>query len=174
MIDSVSFNSKPSHEQLYLLAIGYLHSSRTLCVDIGTNCNRQSWPHASVVYFLIHHATELFLKACILSCRPSGEKLHHDVGKLKARYLELFSKEDCDFHTPWGRQLTDIEKELGFMVFEGVDRVPDQKFRYSLDKQGKSSQSISSFAPGYFLNYVEYLETRWNRVWSSRVTDSGG
>ncbi len=104
-VGSEEFQSRPLQERLVELARGYLKSAMTLCEELGEHPDRLDWPRASVVYFLIHHAAELFLKGCILLRAPSGEKLHHDVSKLQDRYCELFPELKDAFHieTPMQR-----------------------------------------------------------------------
>ena len=173
IIESAVFNQEPICERLFALALAYLNTSASLCQVIGENPERQTWPDASVAYFCLHHATELFLKACILS-RCSSEKLHHDVSQLKKRYRELFPGAACDFHSPWTISSDDLDRLLGTRVFEGVDRIPDQKYRYGAGRDLKPSQSISSFAPGHILNYVDYLRTRWRLIWDQTKTQTKG
>jgi hypothetical protein len=102
-VGSEDFQSRPVQERFVELARGYLGSAMTLCEELGEHPDRLDRPRASVVYFLIHHAAELFLKACILLRAPAGEKLHHDVSKLQDRYCELFPELKDAFHieTPW-------------------------------------------------------------------------
>ena len=173
IIDSSAFNQSPTCERLFALALAYLDTTASLCQIIGETPERRTWPDASVAYFCLHHATELFLKACILS-RCSNEKLHHDVSQLRRRYRELFPDAVCDFHSPWTISADELDRLLGTPSFEGVDRIPDQKYRYGAGRDLKPSQSISSFAPGHILSYADYLRARWRLIWEHTKTQEKG
>ena len=165
IIDSSDFGSKPNFERMHQLSLAYLKAAQRLCVAIGEETLLQEWPNASVVYFLIYHSTELFLKASILKQNPKCKELHHDIGKLKEFYRELFPEEENNFHSPWGFSAKKIDELFGEPVFSGIDRNPDQKYRYFSDKSGGSPKSINSFSPGYILNYINYLSIQWNKLW---------
>ncbi|WP_420630332.1 hypothetical protein [Candidatus Leptofilum sp.] len=167
-IESHEFGKKENCDRLFELSTAYLKSAKLLCIEIGENSSAQNWPNASVVYFLLYHATELFLKACIIS-NNSNYKLNHDIGKLKAQYLEIYSNEDFNFPSPWELSQEKIEDIIGSKVFDGVDRNPDQKYRYFSDKKGDPPKSINVFSPGYILNYIEFLLEKWDQLWSSIV-----
>ena len=59
----------------------------------------------------------------------------------------------------------DLDQIFGRQVLHGVDRMPDQLFRYGMDKKGVPSRNIHIFTPGYFFNRVKDLEARWTRIW---------
>jgi hypothetical protein len=107
-------------------------------------------------------ATELFLKACI--CRAGGEALKsHEIADLLKRYAELYPGEENRFPTPWRLSASDVDEVLGVKVFHGVDRAPDQLYRYGADKRGAASQGIQLFTPGYFLKLRAPLDGQVER-----------
>ena len=110
-----------------------------------------NWPRASVAYFCVHHAAELFLKACVLRRAPPGEKLHHDVSKLQRRYCELYPEIQEEFHieTPWDIGLRDVEEAVGLSLdLEPFEYAPDQVYRYMTGKDAATAKMRGSFAPG--------------------------
>jgi len=61
----------------------------------------------------------------------------------------------------------DLDDIFGFEVLHGVDRTPDQLFRYGMDKKDTPSGMIQNFVPGYQFNYMGDLELRWKEIWAS-------
>jgi hypothetical protein len=143
-----------------------------LCRDAGES-GQATWPIGSACYFNLYHATELFLKACISSKDVGAVKSIHEVANLRKKYVELFPGEQYFFHTPWFFSADDVATLLGQDVFSGVDKKPDQLYRYSADRSGAPSSAIQVFTPGYLFNYMEYLQARWAAVWSS-IASGGG
>jgi hypothetical protein len=167
-VDSTEFRSLPAHGRLLNLSHGYLKSAISLCNELGAQPERLDWPRASVVYFCIHHAAELFLKACILLRAPPGEKLHHDIARLQDRYCELYPDLKDAFHieTPWDVGLECAEKAFAAKLdMEDFEYKPDQVYRYMTGKDGSTPRGINSFAPGTCLLLCCRLESDFNRVW---------
>jgi hypothetical protein len=164
--DSAAFKSLSAHNRLYQQAHAFLRAALVLCERAGESGPTLDWPQASVCYYLLHLATELFLKACIL--RVGGEPAKsHEIGDLLKRYAELFPEEENRFPTPWGISASDLDDAFGVKVLSGVDRAPDQLYRYGMDKGGAASSGIQFFAPGYFFNYAQHLAVKWCEVWSN-------
>ena len=90
-VESSGFVSLPPHEGLYQLSIGYLQSAKSLCSELLNNTVSLDWPRASVVCYCVTHAIELFLKPGIAAKSASDQQSHHRIGKLLARYTELYS-----------------------------------------------------------------------------------
>jgi hypothetical protein len=135
---SEPFGRTAAPERLRQMSIGYLKSAQALCCDLGEHPEQLDWPRASVTYFCVYHAVELFLKACILLRAPPGEKLHHSVSKLQSRYRELYPEIKEAFHieTPW-----DINRE-GLVIVEDYEHHADQVYRYMSGKSQASPRSI--------------------------------
>jgi hypothetical protein len=85
----------------------------------------------------------------------------------------MFPGEQHFFHTPWFASADDLSRILGHEVLLGVDKKPDQLYRYSADRSGAASNGIQFFTPGYLFNYMKYLGDRWSAVWSSIAPDGG-
>ena len=166
-IDSSLFKQLPAHERLYQLAQAYLHSATILCEAGGEAPEDLDWPQASVCYFCSHLATELFLKACILCIGKNPIKLSHEIADLFCRYREMLPGKEFEFLTPWFLSARDLAESLGHEALQGVDRTPDQLFRYSMDKGGNPSAGVQFFTPGYFFNYVKYLSGKWSEIWAT-------
>jgi len=80
-------------------------------------------------------------------------------------YKVLLPGAEYDFQTSWALSPKELDQIVGVQVLYGVDRTPDQLFRYSMDKKGGSSKNIQMFTPGYFFNYMKDLEARWAGIW---------
>ena len=115
-------------------------------------------------YYCLHLVTELFLKACIQRVGREPSK-HHEIADLRREYRGLLPGAECDFPTIWWLSAKELDQIFGVQVLHGVDRIPDQLFRYGMDKKGAPSRNIHIFTPGYFFNCVKDLETRWTRIW---------
>jgi len=61
-VDSASFKKLPPAERLYRLSRDYLSAAIVLCEQAGEAGERLEWPQASVCYYCLHLATELFLR----------------------------------------------------------------------------------------------------------------
>jgi HEPN domain-containing protein len=165
-IDSSRFKQLSTHERLYQLAQAYLHAATLLCEAVGEAPENLDWPQASVCYFCSHLATELFLKSCILCIGRDPGKLSHEIADLLRRYREALPEKEFEFLTPWFLSARDLAESLGHEVLQGVDRTPDQLFRYGMDKGGNVSAGVQFFTPGYFFNYAKYLAGKWQDIWT--------
>jgi hypothetical protein len=172
-VDSASFKTLPPAERLYRLSHAFLYSGIVLCERVGDSAAELGWPQASACIYCLHLATELFLKACILRVGHEPSK-HHEIPKLRAEYASLLPDEKYSFKTPWWISGKDLSEILGFEVLQGVDRKPDELFRYSMDKKGGSSGGIQIFTPGYKFNYMKDLEIRWKEIWTEVSLNNGG
>jgi hypothetical protein len=173
-VTSEEFRDLPTPDRLYELARGFLRAARRLCERAGEAGPALQWSDASVCYYAVYHATELFLKACLWQRSPErgaklgSEKDAHDVGYLLREYIAIMPGSDAAlFHTPWALSAKELDNIVGCEVFRGVDRTPDQLFRYSADKKGAPSHGVQFFTPGYMFNYLAYLEERWTVLWAS-------
>jgi hypothetical protein len=163
-VDSASFRKLSPAERLYRLSQAYLRASTVLCEQAGEAGENLEWPQASVCYYCLHLATELFLKACIQRIGRVPSK-HHEIAELRREYRSLLPGAEYDFRTSWWLSPKDQDQICGVQILHGVDRAPDQLFRYSMDKKGAPSRNIQIFTPGYFFNNVKDLEGRWTRIW---------
>jgi hypothetical protein len=180
-VSSASFNALPMAEGLYRLSCAYLYSGIVLCERAGDTRVELGWPQASVCYYCLHLATELFLKACILQVgqQPGKPSKHgHEIADLRREYEErlqkLLPRETYWFSTPWALSAKDIQKIVGHEVLHGVDRTPDQLFRYSMAGNGTRFGGNYIFNPGYLFNYMKDLETKWAQIWEKiSLIDNG-
>lgn len=155
----------PVSERLRQLALGYLESAKTLCIQLGSNPSDLTWSRATVVCFCYRHAVELFLKACILHREPL-KKCDHDISKLRQQYCQIYPHPQFDFETIYDISLEEIETLLGGRTdVEDFERKPDQVFRYLSDKDGRSPKGEYIFAPAGYLSIIERLEQDIARVW---------
>lgn len=165
-VDSTAFKRLPAHERLYRLSRAFLHAAIVLCEDAAEAGPNLEWPQASVCYYCLHLATELFLKACLICVDPKPKKLNHDIPNLLRRYKEVLPDRQFHWPTMWSLSARDLKEMFGHEVLQGVDRTPDQLFRYGMDKEGRTSAGIQAFTPGYFFNYAKYLENKWSEIWT--------
>ena len=170
-VDSTSFNGLPAHQQLFEMSIGYLRAAVALCRHAGEAGEHLQWPDAAAAYFCLHHATELFLKACLQFRDARGTPRVHEVADLFDRYESCFPDERFTFPTPWHISAEEINKVLGDQVVGGVDAIPDQLFRYGRSTGGQVSAGVQYFSPGYMFNYLQYLGDRWREIW--RLLNAG-
>jgi len=171
-VDSSGFRVLAYHVRLYELAQAFLHAAVIICREAGES-GEPTWPIGSACYFNLYHSTELFLKACISSRDPGAVRSIHEVADLRKKYAEMFPGDQYRFNTPWFVSVDEVSQILGHDVFSGVDKKPDQLYRYSADRSGTASKGIQSFTPGYLFNYMGYLQDRWAALWSSIVPDGG-
>jgi hypothetical protein len=169
-VDSSVFKELPFHEQLYQRAQAFLNAAIVLCEDAGEAGNDIRWPQGSVCYYCLHLATELFLKACILRVGPESVKLNHNVSDLRRDYGELLPGPRFDWPTPWFASAADLAECFGHEVLQGIDRTPDQLYRYGADKAGCTSAGVQCFTPGYLFNYMTHIEARWSEIWATVST----
>ena len=142
----------------------YLSAAIVLCEQAGEAREGLEWAQGSVIYYCLHLATELFLKACIQGVGKEPSK-HHEIGELWRAYKVLLPGAEYNFQTSWAVSPKELDQIVGVPVLHGVDRTPDQLFRYSMDKKGGASKNIQIFTPGYFFNYMKDLEVRWAGIW---------
>jgi hypothetical protein len=163
-VNSGKFKALPSHERLYQLSQAFLHTAIGVCHDAGNSACALGWPQGSVFYYCLHLATELFLKACIF--RVTGKSIGtHEIADLLREYRKLLPGDKFHFKTTWWCSAKDLDALFGHQVLNGIDRSPDQLFRYSIDKKGTGSQSIHVFTPGYMLNCTKGLQSKWTKIW---------
>ncbi|MBK9947658.1 MAG: hypothetical protein IPP12_10805 [Nitrospira sp.] len=163
-VDSALFKKLPSAERLYRLSKAYLIAAIVLCEQAGEARERLEWAQGSVIYYCLHLATELFLKACIQGVGKEPSK-HHEIAELWRAYKVLLPGAEYNFQTSWAVSPKELDQIVGVQVLHGVDRTPDQLFRYSMDKKGGASKNVQIFTPGYFFNYMKDLEVRWAGIW---------
>lgn len=99
-VDSASFKKLPPAERLYRLSRTYLRAAIVLCEQAGEAGERLEWPQASVCYYCLHLATELFLKACIQGVGREPGK-HHEIAELWREYKMLLPGVEYNFQTSW-------------------------------------------------------------------------
>lgn len=170
IVDNYAFRSMAAHERLHRLSIGYLNSAVCLCQDLNKHPDVLDWPRASVVYFCLHHAIELFLKACILVRSPGEKFTHHNIDKLQDRYCELYPDLKNEFHieSPWDVGL-DRASELFQVVLDihNFEYKTDQVYRYMTGKNGESTKSIHVFSPETGLLMTERFQNDFARIWQA-------
>ena len=169
-VNSASFRALPPADRLHRLSVAFLRSGIVLCERAGETGAALEWPQASVCYYCLHLATELFLKACILRVGREPSK-HHEIADLRREYTHLLPGDAFFFQTSWALSAKDLAESFGFEVLHGIDRTPDQLFRYSMDKKGNASGMIQNFVPGYLFNYMTDLEIRWREIWQAIPVD---
>ncbi len=169
-VNSQEFKLLVAHEKLFQLSHEYLRAAIVLCERAGEAGAELSWPQASVIYYTLHLATELFLKACLFKAGAPPKSSNHEIADLLKEYLKCFPENDFFFSTPWQISAGDINDALGIDAIRGVDRVPDQLYRYGMNKGGETTKGVQHFAPGYMYNYMIDIETRWTQIWKRLTT----
>ncbi len=164
-VESWAFKALSPSERLYQQSRAFLHAAKVLCEDAGEIGHDLDWPQANVCYYCLHLATELFLKACLELIDKEPNKKNHEIADLLKRYRSLLPSDEFQWPTPWSLSAKDLNQFFGYEAYTGVDRTPDQLYRYGSDKSGTASAGIQSFTPGYLFNYMGYLEDRWSGIW---------
>jgi len=171
-VDSSAFKALSISERFYRQSSAFLQAAIVLCEDAGETGSDLEWPQASVCYYCLHLATELFLKACIVHVDKHPKELNHEIADLLRRYRELLPGQEFNFNTPWFASASDVNQMLRHDVLQGVDRTPDQLFRYGMDKNMTTSAGVQMFTPGYLLNYMTQTKNRWSEIWSNVTSAS--
>ena len=166
-VDTTAFKNLPAQERLYKQSRAFLHAAIIFCEDAGEAGANLEWPQASVCYYCLHLATELFLKACLICLGKEPKKLNHEIADLLSQYKELLPGKEFYWPTPWFLSARNLNEMFGHEVLQGVDQTPDQLFRYGMDKKGKASVAVQFFTPGYFFNYLKHIDTKWSEIWTS-------
>lgn len=171
-IESGAFGRLTRSERLHRLALGYVASAKTLCLELGENPETLDWPRASVACFCCYHSAELFLKACILHREPSRSLGTHAVSTLQREYHRLYPFDRYfALRTPWNMALGDIVAAFGAppgtVLREDWEEKTDQVYRYLSGKAEESPKSTFFFAPGVWLELAERLEEDYRRIWEN-------
>ena len=171
-VSSDVFNTLPLHDQFFARAKAFLRAAGALSEKAGEAPEDLDWPAASVCYYLLHLATELFLKACLLRIgRPV--KGTHSISTLLGQYRQALPGSKYHFPVRWLFRPDDAADALGVNAPVGIDGNPDQLFRYGVEKNGTPSVNIQIFSPGYFFRSIEQLNERWQAIWSQLASGDG-
>jgi HEPN domain len=170
LVNSSSFKMLDPGEKLYRQAIAFLHAGRSLCQVAGRKGKKLGWSEASVCWYCLNIAIELFLKACICQSEGNIEKTH-DISHLLSRYRQILPKRQFQFRTQWDLSLKEIEKTFKVHIGNPVDHTPDQLHRYGIDVEGKGSAGIQFFSANVFFGYVNHLDEVWRRAWNTICED---
>ena len=54
-VESENFGKLPLHERLRQMALGYLRSAKSQCIELGENPERLDWPRGSATIFGVPH-----------------------------------------------------------------------------------------------------------------------
>jgi hypothetical protein len=172
-VESAEFAAQPFERRLFDLAVAYLESAKVLCVTLGEAPNETTWPRASVVYFTSYHATELFLKACIICGAPATKKFDHDIERLQNRFAELFPTIE-PLRTDWDMSVDTITGVFGLtwdaVLLEDFEHKHDQVYRYGADMSGRTMRTDHAFAPAKWIQWIEYAEVDFARIWTAITT----
>ncbi|MEW5740441.1 MAG: hypothetical protein AB1938_16045 [Myxococcota bacterium] len=157
---SEDFAALREHDRLHQMALGNLQSSKSLCIELGENPDRISWPRGAVVYYLTHFAVELFLKACLLRGGRRFDRTH-EISELQDAFDEAFPNHE-GVHTMWDINVVELAI-LGPVPDRRIPAREDQFLRYFDDDAGTRGEW--SFAPAVFISEIEGLEEQFARVW---------
>ncbi len=164
-VASSAFKELPVQERFYRQARAFLRASLVICEDAGSAGTALEWSQGAVCYYCLHLATELFLKACIIRLGSEPSKVH-EIADLRSQYAQLLPGNQYAFPTPWFLSAKQLHDLFGGEVLRGIDRTPDQLYRYGADKHGAPSEGTQLFTPGYLFNYMKHLESRWSEIWN--------
>lgn len=171
-VSSEHFKELPISEQLFARSIAFLQAASNMCEQVGEGKQARNWASASACYYLLHLATELFLKAALsrLGARLKGT---HSIDSLLKQYRERLPDAEYRFPVRWLFRPDEIASAHGKGA-KGIDSTPDQLFKYGIDKAGTPSEATHIFNPSYFYNSVQDLEKRWQTIWSAMPSAPSG
>lgn len=147
-VDSRLFSKLEFEKKLFQLALSYLESAIALSEKAGLANEKISWAQASVCYYCLNIATELFLKSFIAKNGKNVQRYSHDIPKLWKDYREFFPEEDYNWPCAWNISLETLNEMLGCEIMVEIDRKPSEFHRYGADKKGFSGKTTYLFTPG--------------------------
>ncbi|HRB29195.1 MAG TPA: hypothetical protein PK517_03385 [Nitrosomonas sp.] len=171
-VDSSAFKKLPTPEKLYSQNKAFLEAAILCCESAGKAPEKLQWSQGAVYFYSINLETELFLKTSISRITNSPPLPTHSISKLLRRYTEVLPDREFHFPTPWAASASEIEEWVGGVIFEEIDRSPDQLYRYGVGRDGASSAGIQVFSPSNMYDYSMHLSGLWEKAWE-RISKNG-
>jgi hypothetical protein len=149
-------------EELIEMATAFLEGAEQLNLQI---C-RENWPgslqRGCVVMYLAAHATELFLKGCILSIDGDRNVVTHSLHALTRQLSEL--NPSIEFDPPFGTEDMAPEDPTLLKLFVETERKKAEYFRYPMDIKNTPWPGIHAFNAGEFFLTLKKLRTDFDRI----------
>lgn len=151
--------------QLFEFARAYLSASKLLCNNVHELKEDARYADGCVVIYTAYHAVELFLKGMILLKEPEAA-LHHDIESLSKDYHRLYRGKEYAWVVPFGLEVVgtteDAQKQIDKLKKE---LLPDQLYRYPINKKRQSWNGAFAFEPISFMQRVILpLENDFHRL----------
>lgn len=145
------------------LAIAYLDCSQRLCDEMADGTWEANFHRGEAVIWLAFHATELLLKGCIRRVAPQDAKNIHSLAEL----LDVFSTHfpEIPFAPPFGAEAVPPNEEAIDWAL-ALDRTLHERFRYPLDRAGKTWVGERAFDPALFSGELQQLRADFERITS--------
>jgi hypothetical protein len=151
------------------LAFAHLESSdklNSLMNDGSWSC---SFYKGQVVHWLAFHATELFLKGCILQISPRSSINDHSLARLGRKLKTL--RPDIDFHVPFRVEALPPYPELVAKA-EKLEKKIHERLRYPTDTAGDPWSGVHGFDSELFSRTLQKLRADLERVANELFFDS--
>lgn len=136
------------------LAFVYLEAAEELSSFIKSKSWSPSFRRGQVLLFLTFHATELFLKGCILKAKPSSPINGHSLEQLGKTFKGLYTA--LEFEVPFGVEPLPPNPEVVAMAAKS-ERTAHERLRYPIDTSGNPWGGVQSFHPELFFVSLEKL-----------------
>lgn len=166
-VSSHEFKKLTLPEQFRQLGFAYLEGAMLCCEDAGDAGTELEWPKAAVCEYLVHHAEELFLKACILKAGVKKPPGTHDLPTLVETLLQRVPSADVSWLGSEGIGKDAVKQALGDLPGSDLDWRPDQKHRYGSDKSGQPPAGVSFFTPATRMGRLKWFRGKWRDTWDS-------
>ena len=143
------------------LAFAHLESAEKLNLLMNEGAWSSSFHKGRVVHWLAFHATELFLKACILRVNPKSQVNDHSLARLLKKLKTLRS--DIEFRAPFEVNPMPPYPELVADAKKLEERI-HERLRYPTDTAGKPWSGVHGFDSELFSHTLQRLRGDFERI----------
>lgn len=150
------------------LAFAHLESSEKLTSLMNDGSWSSSFHKGRVVHWLAFHATELFLKGCILQISPRSSINDHLLARLLKKLKTLRS--DIDFHAPFAVEALPPYPGLVAKA-EKLEKQIHERLRYPTNTAGDPWSGVHGFDSELFSHTLQKLRGDFERVATKLFVD---
>jgi len=166
-VSSDGFKNLTRPEQFRQLSLAYLEAAMLCCEDAGDSGAELQWPKAAVCEYLVHHAEELFLKACILKAGVESPPGTHELPKLVETLLKRVPSTDVSWLGSEAVDKDAVKQAFGVLPGNDLDWKPEEKHRYGSDRSGQPPTGVSFFTPATRMGQLTWFRGKWRDTWDS-------
>ena len=147
-------NTKDIPEEMLISGFAYLETAEKLNHEMVLGVWTGSYHRGQVIMWLVFHATELFLKACLAKAQPNRKITGHTLPKLKAELEKVVGTISLDI--PFGGEGPDDRPEI-IELMKDYDETVHQRLRYPTDRSGQPWSGENGFSAGLFSPTLQNL-----------------